>query len=52
MKLLKLAIESQRWDLAAYTIIFVTARLLNNGEKPDARKSRQEKRRPKGQPER
>jgi len=52
MKLLRLAIESQRWDLAAHTIVFVTARLLNNGEKPDANKSRQKKRRPKEQPER
>ena len=52
MKLLRLAIESQRWDLAAHTIIFVTASLLNNGEKPDANRSRQKKRCPKGQPER
>ncbi len=52
MKLLRLAIESQRWDLAAHTIVFVTVRLLNNGEKPDASKSRQKKRRSKEQPER
>jgi len=51
MKLLRLAIESQRWDLAAHTIVFATARLLNNGEKPHAKKSRQKKRRPKGQSE-
>ena len=49
MKLLRLAIESRRWDLAAHTIIFATARLLNDGEKPHAKKSRREKRRPKGQ---
>ena len=52
MKLLRLAIESQRWDLAAHTIVFVTASLLNNGEKSDVDRSRQKKRRSKGQPER
>jgi len=52
MKLLRLAIESQRWDLAAHTIVFATVSLLKNGEKPDASKSRQKKRRPKGQSER
>jgi hypothetical protein len=52
MRLLRLAIESQRWDLAAHTIIFITARLLNNGEKPDDSRREKEKRRPKGQPKR
>ena len=52
MKLLRLAIESQRWDLVAYTIVFATARLLENGEKPDASRSERKKRRPKGQSER
>ncbi len=52
MKLLRLAIESERWDLAAHTIVFATVSLLKNGEKPDVSKSRQKKRRPKRQPER
>ena len=61
MRLLRLAVENQRWDLAAHTIVFATARLLNNvaqgkstrqGDKPHASKSREKKRRPKGQSER
>ena len=52
MKLLRLAIESQRWDLAAHTIVLVTARLLSNGERPDGRKSGQKKGCAKGEPER
>ena len=30
MRLLRLAVEKQRWDLAAHTIVLATARLLNN----------------------
>jgi len=52
MKLLRLAIESQRWDLVAHTIVFITARLLSNGEKPDAGRREKKKRCPKGQSER
>jgi hypothetical protein len=52
MKLLRLAIESQRWDLAAHTIILVAARLLNDGEKPDGERTRKKKGRAKGQPQR
>ena len=52
MRLLRLAIENQRWDLAAHTIIFATAKVLNNGDKLHASKSRQKKRRSKGQSER
>ena len=52
MRLLRLAIESQRWDLAAHTIVLATARTLNNGDKSHASKSRQKKRRPKRQSER
>ena len=32
MRLLKLAIETQRWDLAAHTIVLAAAITLNNGE--------------------
>jgi len=52
MRLLRLAIENQRWDLAAHTIVLATARRLNNGEKPHANKCKEKKRRPAGQPER
>ncbi len=52
MRLLRLAVENQRWDLAAHTIILATARLLNNGGKLNDRKSREKKRRPKRQSER
>ena len=38
MRLLRLAIESQRWDLAAHTIVLATARLLKNGDKRHASK--------------
>jgi len=40
IRLLRLAVESQRWDLAAHTIVLATARILNNGEKPHASGSR------------
>ena len=52
MRLLKLAVEIQRWDLAAHTIILATARLLNNGEKPHASGSKEKKGRSKGKSER
>ncbi len=53
MKLLRLAVDKQRWDLAAHTIVFVAARLLSNGDKPHAKKSRRKKKGcPKGQSER
>jgi hypothetical protein len=43
MKLLKLAVKKERWDLAAHTIVLATARQLKNGEKRNDRKSRTEK---------
>ena len=52
MRLLRLAIENQRWDLAAHAIVLATAKVLNDGDKSYAGKSRQEKRRAKGQSER
>jgi len=52
MRLLRLAVEKQRWDLAAHTIILATASVIKNGEKPNVRKSREKKGRPKGQSER
>ncbi len=47
MSLLKLAVENQRWDLAAHTLVLATVRVLNQGVKPDGRKSKTEKRRSK-----
>ena len=38
MRLLRLAVETQRWDLAAHTIVLATARVLKNGDKPYAGK--------------
>jgi len=32
MRLLRLAIEKQRWDLAAHSLVLATARILNNGQ--------------------
>ena len=52
MRLLRLAVEKQRWDLAAHTIVLATARALRNGDKAHASKSREKKRRPKGQSKR
>jgi len=34
MRLLRIAVEKQRWDLAAHTIVLATARVLKNGDKP------------------
>ncbi len=41
MRLLRLAVEKQRWDLFAHTIVLATARILSEGGRPDARKRRQ-----------
>lgn len=48
MKLLKMAVENQRWDLAAHTIVLATARQLTNGRRPDATARKKEKRRSTG----
>ena len=47
MRLLRLAVESQRWDLAAHTIVLATVSMLNKGEKPNAGKSSKKKENPK-----
>ena len=52
MRLLRLAVEKQKWDLAAHTIVLATARTLGKGDKPHANTSKGKKRRPKGQSER
>jgi len=51
MKLLKLAVEKQRWDLAAHTIVLAVARTLNKGDKPYASQSTPKSKRIKGKPE-
>ena len=43
MRLLRLAIEIQRWDLAAHTIVLAAATTLKNGDKPDAKSKSKEK---------
>ena len=49
MRILRLAVEKQRWDLAAHTIVLATASVLKDGERTNASKSRQKKRRTKRQ---
>ena len=36
MRLLRVAVEKQRWDLAAHTIVLATASVLRSGDKPRA----------------
>jgi len=48
MRLLRLAVEIQRWDLAAHTIVLASARVLKEGDRPHDRKTKAKKRRPKG----
>jgi hypothetical protein len=58
VKVLKLAIETQRWDLAAHVLIFATLQVKDgpNRVSDSARRrendAKKEKRRPQGQPER
>jgi hypothetical protein len=47
MRLLRLAVKQERWDLAAHTIVLATARQLKNGEKRNDRRSQEKKRIPK-----
>ncbi|HET6477907.1 MAG TPA: hypothetical protein VFF92_02375 [Dehalococcoidales bacterium] len=52
MKLLKLAVEKQRWDLAAHTIVLAAARTLGKGERPYVSQSTPEIKRNKGKDKR
>ena len=52
MRLLRLAVEKQRWDLAAHTIVLATARILGKGDRPRVGESKQKDRCPKGQSKR
>jgi len=58
MRLLRLAVENQRWDLAAHTIVLATAKLLKTephksnqrgGDKKHVSKSKENQGRSKGQ---
>jgi hypothetical protein len=45
MRLLKLAVEKGRWDLAAHTIVLAAARTLKGGNRPyDTRNAPKNKR--------
>jgi hypothetical protein len=48
MRLLRLAVELKRWDLAAHTIVLASAKVLKNRDRPDVGKGKSKKRRPKG----
>ncbi|MBA7662514.1 hypothetical protein ES703_70543 [subsurface metagenome] len=47
MKVLKVAMESQRYDLAAHVIIFATLRVKENGPKNEKEKKGSPQRQPK-----
>lgn len=44
MGLLKFAIEKQRWDLAAHTIILAAVRVLNQEVRSDGKRNEAKKR--------
>jgi hypothetical protein len=48
MRLLRLAVELKRWDLAAHTIVLASAKVLKEGDRPNVGKGKPQKRRPKG----
>jgi hypothetical protein len=48
MRLLRLAVKKERWDLAAHTIVLATARQLRNGEKPNGKRSKAKKEQSRG----
>ena len=49
MSILRLAVESGRWDLAAHAIVLAAVRVLNQGVTPYARENKTKKGRSKGQ---
>jgi len=52
MRLLRLAVEKQRWDLAAHTIVLATASVLKSEGRTNASRNEGKKGRPKGQSKR
>ena len=47
MKLLRLAVETEKWELAALAIVLATARVISEGGKPDGSKKGDDKDRAK-----
>lgn len=47
MRLLRLAVELKRWDLAAHTIVLASAKVLKDGDRPDGGKGKAKKKRSK-----
>ena len=52
MRLLRLAVEKQRWDLVAHTIVLATAMTLGKGDIPHASQNQQKVRNSKRQSKR
>ncbi len=48
MSLLKVALEKQRWDLAAHTLVLATVKVLNQGVKANGKNGKAKKGRAKG----
>ncbi len=47
MRLLRLAVEKRKWDLAAHTIVLGTASALKDARRTDAGKTKEKPRGPK-----
>ncbi len=45
MRLLKLAVKTERWDLAAHTVVLAAVKVLNQGVKPNETDNKKKKRR-------
>ena len=41
MRLLRLAVETERWNIAAHTIVLAAAKVLKDGDRPDDRKEKE-----------
>ena len=48
MKVIKIAVESGRWDLAAHVIVLAAAKQLEKGRKIDGEEAKTKKRGSKG----
>jgi hypothetical protein len=47
MRLLKLAVKNERWDLAAHIVVLAAARVVNEGVKPHGKENKAKKGRAK-----
>ncbi len=52
MRLLRLAVERRKWDLAAHTIVLGTASVLKDARRTNAGKTKTKPRGAKGKPKR